>query len=731
MYRLISVSILVLIISAGFRTGLPNESNRSTIIKDEYEKLISSFSTVSGFFDHQADLTDFRTKTNAVREAMNPGSSLPDITMEKATSFSELPGKALENYLRVVYDENLSSNRESRIENILSELSNGRKFLCLMRWKYLVDNVPVEFRSVSVFDKDWNLIYDTELANAVISSEVIEDHESDNSGGNGVTAIVNENNQTRTRTLELSGAFGAVRLSYSTTIKAIVSPYITSSTNDAEYNFFTQSISCTKTTISGIPPAAEPFVYFGTGGSYAILYSNSTPATSPITINGGTDRFNTGLYNISGANGQNWSFSYDFSVDFPGGGIGITPVSNISALSLGAVSNSAINFRNYLYNNNVATGDVRAIFFNGGSFNADNFKILTGTGAGETGSINLISRFRAGYMAPSISGPVAPNFWPETTSQFNLTVTYLRGDHVLQPAFQLTSTRYNIPIGQIDTLKAKMINNSHAVKLKGGSISLDISSLNNKLTLLSSGTIAIDSVDTSASKVLKFVVRGNENGIVTPQVNISSLGWSVPVPPDVLINSIASIDSIIDVSPLIKTLTLRVPLQGFYNSSANLMIRDTMRVYLRSANSPYAVIDSSKAFLNTNGEATFSFSKAVNFVPYYIQLKHRNSIETWSMSTVFFVNSDLNYDFSASSSQAYGNNLIQVDDSPVTFAVYGGDVNQDGVIDGSDGAIIDNDALIFATGYVPSDIDGNYIVDGADAVIWDNNALYSIAIAMP
>ena len=143
------------------------------------------------------------------------------------------------------------------------------------------------------------------------------------------------------------------------------------------------------------------------------------------------------------------------------------------------------------------------------------------------------------------------------------------------------------------------------------------------------------------------------------------------------------------------------------------------------------MIDSSKAFLNTNGEATFSFSKAVNFVPYYIQLKHRNSIETWSMSTVFFVNSDLNYDFSASSSQAYGNNLIQVDDSPVTFAVYGGDVNQDGVIDGSDGAIIDNDALIFATGYVPSDIDGNYIVDGADAVIWDNNALYSIAIAMP
>jgi len=42
--------------------------------------------------------------------------------------------------------------------------------------------------------------------------------------------------------------------------------------------------------------------------------------------------------------------------------------------------------------------------------------------------------------------------------------------------------------------------------------------------------------------------------------------------------------------------------------------------------------------------------------------------------------------------------MIQVDASPVNFAIYRGDVNQDGVVDGSDEALLDNDASNFATG---------------------------------
>ncbi|MEO8211524.1 MAG: dockerin type I domain-containing protein, partial [bacterium] len=74
---------------------------------------------------------------------------------------------------------------------------------------------------------------------------------------------------------------------------------------------------------------------------------------------------------------------------------------------------------------------------------------------------------------------------------------------------------------------------------------------------------------------------------------------------------------------------------------------------------------------------------------------------------------------------------FQVDNSPVKFAIYSGDVNQDGVIDGSDAAIIDNDAYNFITGYVESDVNGDGIVDGSDAIIVDNNIRRFVSVIRP
>ena len=44
----------------------------------------------------------------------------------------------------------------------------------------------------------------------------------------------------------------------------------------------------------------------------------------------------------------------------------------------------------------------------------------------------------------------------------------------------------------------------------------------------------------------------------------------------------------------------------------------------------------------------------------------------------------MTYDFTSANTQAYEDNMIQVDAPPVNFAIYSGDVNQDGVVDGSD-----------------------------------------------
>ena len=111
----------------------------------------------------------------------------------------------------------------------------------------------------------------------------------------------------------------------------------------------------------------------------------------------------------------------------------------------------------------------------------------------------------------------------------------------------------------------------------------------------------------------------------------------------------------------------------------------------------------------------------------------RNALETWSKigGQSYTSGSTLNFDFLQTAANAFSGNQIQADASPVRFAIYGGDVNQDGFIDGSDGLLVDNDAADFESGYVTSDVDGNRFVDGSDAAIVDNNAFNFISVARP
>jgi photosystem II stability/assembly factor-like uncharacterized protein len=180
-----------------------------------------------------------------------------------------------------------------------------------------------------------------------------------------------------------------------------------------------------------------------------------------------------------------------------------------------------------------------------------------------------------------------------------------------------------------------------------------------------------------------------------------------------------------------KSLQLNVLIEGFYDAIPNSMVSDTAVVYLRSSVSPYSKIDSAKSLVNSNGVGTFDFVNANNNVNYYIAVKHRNSVETWSSTAQSFVANSLNYDMATSQSQAFGNNLRQVNSAPVRFAIFGGDVDQDGTVDASDLSEIDNDAYYFASGYVDSDLNGDDFVDASDFAIADNNATKFISKVTP
>lgn len=186
---------------------------------------------------------------------------------------------------------------------------------------------------------------------------------------------------------------------------------------------------------------------------------------------------------------------------------------------------------------------------------------------------------------------------------------------------------------------------------------------------------------------------------------------------------------------LYEVLTFKGLIQGFYNPVTNTINRDTVRSFLRNANTPYAVVDQSITYLQNDGSGVFSYFgfnlKKGNY--YFLQVKHRNSIETWTKALINFdlFTSQGNYDLTSDSTQAFGNNLVQVDNTPLKFAVYNGDVNQDGQIEAADLSLIDNDAFNFSIGYVNTDLTGDNVVDASDALIAENNAANFVSKITP
>ncbi|HAY32865.1 MAG TPA: proprotein convertase P-domain-containing protein [Ignavibacteria bacterium] len=174
-------------------------------------------------------------------------------------------------------------------------------------------------------------------------------------------------------------------------------------------------------------------------------------------------------------------------------------------------------------------------------------------------------------------------------------------------------------------------------------------------------------------------------------------------------------------------------IQGFYEPNSNLQTPDTLTVNVRSSSFPFNIVSTAKTQMKSDGECLFSFIPNVSIINgdnYIIELSHRNSINTWSTGISFnFSEAILN--IRDSNTLVTGLNLMQVDASPVRHAMYGGDVNKDGIVDVSDALLIENDALNFASGYIVTDLTGDNFTDASDAAIADNNSANFISVILP
>jgi hypothetical protein len=163
-----------------------------------------------------------------------------------------------------------------------------------------------------------------------------------------------------------------------------------------------------------------------------------------------------------------------------------------------------------------------------------------------------------------------------------------------------------------------------------------------------------------------------------------------------------------------EVLNLIALIEGFYNGS--IMVSDQVKVELRNSSSPYALVEQKDVSLNTSGSGTANFTSTLNSTPYYIVVKHRNSIETWSKNTQTFSGGVMSYDFTTAATKAYGDNLVLKSGK---YCIWSGDVNQDGVIDALDRSASWNDRNL--SGYLATDVNGDGTVDALDrSICWNN-----------
>lgn len=169
--------------------------------------------------------------------------------------------------------------------------------------------------------------------------------------------------------------------------------------------------------------------------------------------------------------------------------------------------------------------------------------------------------------------------------------------------------------------------------------------------------------------------------------------------------------------------------EGMYDGSV-LAMRDTVKAYLRSTVTPFNKIDSAIEVIDSlTLNAPFVFKNATTGT-YYIQILHRNALETWSRLNGDPITKGVtaNYDFTSAQNKAYGDNMILVGSK---WCFYSGDVSDDGSIDITDVIDIYNDIIAGNYGYLKTDLNADETIDVTDLLIAYNNSINVIYKATP
>jgi hypothetical protein len=236
------------------------------------------------------------------------------------------------------------------------------------------------------------------------------------------------------------------------------------------------------------------------------------------------------------------------------------------------------------------------------------------------------------------------------------------------------------------------------------------------------------------------------NGTSTPR--LASITVSATGPTPVLV-------TVTQAGTPFKTLNLVLFLEGFFDFGTGTMRQtqesltgdetfnkfpgttvDTLSVILANAADPWAyVYQAHGQNINPDGSVTLSIPSSLSG-NYYIVIRQRNSIETWSGAPVSFAGNTVNYNFTNSAGQAYGNNMRRLFPESSVYALYMGDMTsmtsgQDGYVDIFDNNAVFNKVQGGGFGYIVEDLTGDGYVDIFDLAMVFNNMQTSVGMNTP
>ena len=174
------------------------------------------------------------------------------------------------------------------------------------------------------------------------------------------------------------------------------------------------------------------------------------------------------------------------------------------------------------------------------------------------------------------------------------------------------------------------------------------------------------------------------------------------------------------------------------NCYSNFTDCDTITVELHDQLSPGMIVPGGAVttMLHVDGTAQAIYPGYIQGGTYWIVVKNRTIVETWSSQPVTFTGVTTSYNFTMMDTMAYGNNMRQME--PGVYAMYSGDIDdgtstplQDGFVDAFDFLIMDVDIQAGNSGYYVTDLNGDGFVDAFDFLVLDPNIQNGISRLTP